>query len=105
MNTYDAVFGPHAEEEALEAAEYIAAMSPAGAAKWFAGLEKVIHSLGAMPHRCGQAREAKMLGRNLRQYIYHSHRIIFRIEEEAAVVRILHIRHAARRALRQPDET
>jgi plasmid stabilization system protein ParE len=58
-----------------------------------------------MPARCGVAREHGVLGRDLRQYIYHSHRIIFRIEESTAVVRVLHVRHAAQRALgEQPQE-
>ena len=52
-----------------------------------------------MPGRCSQARESATLGLDLRHYIYHSHRIIFRIEEEAGIVRILHVRHAARRAI------
>jgi plasmid stabilization system protein ParE len=41
---------------------------------------------------------------DLRHYIYRSHRIIFRIEEEVGIVRILHVRHAARRTIGQPDE-
>jgi plasmid stabilization system protein ParE len=50
------------------------------------------------------ARESVTLGVNLRQYVYHSHRIIFAIEKEASIVRILHVRHAARRAIGEPEE-
>lgn len=103
MKTYAVVFDPHAQEEALEAAEYIARSSSDAAAKWFAGLEAAIDSLGVMPGRCGKARESDSLGVDLRQFIHHSHRIIFRIEERAGVVRILHVRHAARSAVGETD--
>ncbi len=104
MKTYTVVFDPNAREEALEAADYIAHFSPANAAKWFQGLEKVIDSLRMMPGRCSQARESQTLGVDLRHYIYHSHRIIFRIEEKARIVRVLHIRHAAQRAIGEKED-
>jgi len=103
VKTYVVVFDPHAREEALEAAGYIARFSTPNAAKWFAGLEKAIESLSTMPARCGQARESETLGLDLRQFIYHSHRIIFRIEEESGVVRVLHVRHAARQAIGETE--
>jgi plasmid stabilization system protein ParE len=99
VKTYAVVFDRHAQEEALEAAEYIARNSLANAIEWFSGLDKAIDSLRVMPARCGLARESKTLGTDLRHYVYHSHRIIFRIEEDAAIVRVLHVRHAARSAL------
>jgi plasmid stabilization system protein ParE len=104
VKTYAVAFDRRARDEALEAAEYIASSSPTNAAKWLTGLEKAIDSLSRMPARCGQARESESLGVDLRQYIYHSHRIIFRIEEEAATVRVLHVRSAARRAIGERAE-
>lgn len=104
MKTYEVLFDPHAQEEALDAAHYIARFSPRNAAKWYSGLEKVLDSLTTMPARCSRARESETLGVEVRQYIYHSHRIIFRIEERAGIVRILHIRHAAQRAIDEPNE-
>ena len=104
MKIYRVVFDPGAQEEALEAAEHIAKFAPTSAAKWFAGLEKLIESLHTMPGRCGKARESETLGTDLRQYIHHSHRVIFLIEEEAGIVRILHIRHSARRAIGESQE-
>ncbi len=74
MQSYQVVFDPDAQEEALGAAEYIAQSSPANAAKWFAGLEKAIDSLRTLPNRCGLARESQTLGVELRHYIYDSHR-------------------------------
>ncbi len=99
MKTYEVLFDPHAQAEAFAAADYIAQDSPERAAKWFAGFTRAINSLSTMPMRCAQARESKTLGVDLRHYIYRSHRIIFRVEEEAGIVRILHVRHAARRTI------
>ena len=99
MKAYAVVFSLEAQEEALDAAEYIAKTAPGNAVKWYAGLEKAIASMSMMPGRCSRARESETLGVDLRHYIYHSHRVIFRIEEETAIVRILHVRHASRRAI------
>ena len=103
--TYEVVFSPEAESEAHEAAAYIAASAPKNAARWYKGLEAAIESLEILPTRCGIARESTFLGEELRQYIYKSHRIIFRVEEPARIVRILHIHHAKRRAIGEPGES
>lgn len=96
---YEVVFDVDALAEALDAAEYIAHRAPRNAKRWFTGLEKAIASLETFPKRCGVARESNFLGEELRHYIYKSHRIIFRVEEVARIVRILHIRHSKRRAI------
>jgi plasmid stabilization system protein ParE len=104
VKTYAVVFDPDAQNEAIEAAEYIARTSSSAAgAEWFEGLKAAIGSLSVLPGRCSQARESETLGVDLRHYLYHSHRIIFRIEKEAGIVRILHIRHAARRTIGEAE--
>jgi plasmid stabilization system protein ParE len=57
-----------------------------------------IDFLEEFPHRCGIAPDSQFIGEELRHLIYKSHRIIFRIEERYGIVRVLHVRHAARRA-------
>jgi len=99
LKTYQVIFDPGAHAEALEAADYIAQFAPERAVRWFTGLQAAVNSLEVMPARCGRARESVTLDADLRQKVYHSHRIIFRIEEEARIVRILHVRHAARRTI------
>lgn len=99
MKTYAVVFDPHAQEEALEAAAYIALHSPTNAAKWYAGLVKAIKSLDILPTRCAVAPEAHFLGEELHHYIYKSHRLIFRVEEKTKTVRVLHVRHGAMQPL------
>ena len=79
----------------LEAAEYIARDSDVAANRWMDGLIGVMESLSKMPRRCAIAREQAAFEIELRNLIYHSHRIIFTITEDC--VRILHVRHAARR--------
>lgn len=96
---YRVVFDREAEREAVEAALYIADDSPINAGRWYEGLEKAIQGLTQFPKRNAVAPESRYLGQELRHCIYYSHRIIYRIEETARIVRVLHIRNAAQRAL------
>lgn len=50
-----------------------------------------------MPARCPYARERMDIGADVRQFIYHSHRILFTIEMDHVYVH--HVRHAAMRNL------
>jgi plasmid stabilization system protein ParE len=104
VKKYTVVFHRRAHNEALEAAKYIAEDSPLNAARWYEGLEKAIESLRTMPRRCGIAPESAFLGVELRQLVYKSHRIIFQIHEISKIVRVLHVRHGARRWIGEPPE-
>lgn len=64
------------------------------AVRWVDGLENAITSLDEFPARCPLAPEARFFERQVRQLLYHSHRVLFTIDEEEVVV--LHIRHAGR---------
>jgi plasmid stabilization system protein ParE len=103
VKKYRVDFSPEARLEALEAAEYIARTSPAAALRWYEGLERALAGLEAMPRRWARAPESEFLGEELRHSLYKSHRIIFRIEEDTRSVRVLHVRHAARRAIGEPE--
>lgn len=80
-------------------------VSPEKARIWYQGLLKAIESLSEMPKRCPLARENEYFSKEIRQLIYgrrrSSYRILFAIveEPERAIVRILHIRHAAQQTL------
>jgi plasmid stabilization system protein ParE len=104
VKAYRVVFEANVLEDAFEAADYIASKSKARSDAWFEGLRNAVASLTSMPTRCGFARENKDVGEPLRQFIYHSHRIVFQVDEEMAVVRILFIRHAAMRPLDSIDD-
>ncbi|WP_309476429.1 type II toxin-antitoxin system RelE/ParE family toxin [Scytonema millei] len=75
------------------------------ASQWYEGLLRVIESLSEMPKRCSLAREDRYFSQEIRQLLYgkgrNSYRILFTIIEnnEAATVRILHIRHAAQQTI------
>lgn len=94
--SFDVVLRPAALDEALEAAEYIAAnASKEAAERWYGGLERALESLSRMPSRCAYAREHGLIaGVELRQLVYHSHRLVFTIR--GRTVHVLHIRHVAR---------
>jgi plasmid stabilization system protein ParE len=100
---YRVIVTPEAEENIAESFAYIERRSPLNAARWLRGIFKVIHTLEHFPRRCAIARETQYLGQQLRHYIYKSHRIIFRIEEKEQIVRVMHIRHAARRAIGESE--
>ena len=85
---------PGVDEEILAAASYIAHESEPSAEKWLGGIYEAIQSLRSMPERCGVIRENEEFKEELRELQYKSHRIIFVLEEQ--IVRIVHVRHAAR---------
>jgi plasmid stabilization system protein ParE len=97
---YRVIFRPEAHLEALGAAEYIACeASPEIAARWYEALEHAIASLETMPARCEYARERSgVTGIDLRQLVFHSHRLIFVIRDQE--VHVLHVRPTAQDSVR-----
>ena len=66
---------------------------------WLAGLESVIFSLEEMPERCPQTPENDALRHRLYGNQPHVYRIIYDIDEAHQIVRVLFIRHGARKPL------
>jgi plasmid stabilization system protein ParE len=73
------------------------------ALKWFRGLIKSFASLEESPSRCPITPENAGLRHLLYGHKPHVYRIIFRVSERPPLVEILHIRHGARRAMKQSD--
>lgn len=71
--------------------------APLNAERWMEIILEAIQSLAEMPARCPLAPENGWLGLEIRQHVVASHRILFTIDSRT--VRVLHIRHAARRPL------
>src|SRR5712692_3669480 len=69
---------------------------PLNAARWLQGLYDQIDTLQRFPERCALAREREYLEEDLRQLVFKSHRIIFRIDKARRAVYVLHVRHATR---------
>lgn len=74
----------------------IAADSPRNAARWYADMRRRISSLAAMPNRFPVAPESAEVGVTVRQMTTGNYRVLYVIE--GAWVRVVHVRHAARRA-------
>ena len=89
------------EIEAAEAFEWIAERSPTAAVRWHAGLFTKIETLRRFPRGFPVAAESRAFDREIRQLVYGSYRVLFEID--GSVVRILHIRHGARRRLGEEE--
>ena len=90
--TYRVILHTQALNEALDAADYIAAEGSAETSRrWFEELNEKLRSLETHPHRCGYARENEHVEPELRQLLFHSHRVIYTvIEDEVHVLRVRH---------------
>jgi plasmid stabilization system protein ParE len=112
LPTYEVRLSEPAEIE-IEAA-YLGRMRfglPA-ADRWYAGLARALASLSQLPHRYPLAPESEGLGGDeIRQMIFGSgrgaYRVLYRVlepeQDSPGVVRLLHVRHAARRRPGQAD--
>ena len=80
------------------ATRWIARDSLEAAHAWSNGLFDLIEHLGDFVAGYALARENEArAGVELREFLYHSHRVIYAIDDEARVVQVLHVWHAARR--------
>ncbi len=64
---------------------------------WSRGLDDAFASLESMPERCARVREQEFTNLQLRQVLYHSHRIVFEIRKPDHVVRVLRVYHSSRK--------
>jgi toxin ParE1/3/4 len=65
---------------------------------WFNSLEAAILSLDEYPARGSATREDERLRQVLYGHKPHVYRLIYAIDEQSQIVRVLHIRHGARKA-------
>lgn len=94
---------PEAEEGIISAFEYINERSPENAAKWLRSLYREINTLETSPERCSLARENEYFDGKLRQLLFKSHRIIFRVEQAEKLVRVLYVRHGRQKTVGERD--
>lgn len=92
-----------AEQDIAEATAFIYDDSPAIADKWLSGLLSAILALSEMPLRFALIPESKELKRPLRGFPYHSHRVVYEVDETTQSVLILRVYHSARAPLRLED--
>ncbi|MGC9261825.1 MAG: type II toxin-antitoxin system RelE/ParE family toxin [Phycisphaerae bacterium] len=98
---FDVVLHPSAAAELEEAYRWIAQESPANANVWYNHLLDKMKTLERTPSRCPPAPERKYARENFRHLIVGQYRIIFLVESK--LVRVLHVRHGARRAIGETD--
>ena len=94
----------------LDAEEYVEFLrqekgAAQAAERWFRGLVSAIYSLEEMPLRCPTIPGADAFPFQLRHLIYHSHRIVFRLDQPRKTVTVLRVYHGSRRRLRGQDVT
>ena len=94
---YRVLIQPPAAEDLDEAYRWIAERSPESAAKWLNGLRRAIQRLSSFPGRCPLAPENDSFKEEIRQLLHRDYRVLFTVE--GRTVRVLHIRHGARRHL------
>ena len=77
------------------------ARAPEQGSKWFNGLERAVLSLDHHPKRCLVAPESIDPNHPVRVLSYgrkpHVYRIFFTVDDDANVVRVVHVRRGARR--------
>lgn len=93
-----------AEFDAEQYATYIINQgSSEGARRWLEGLELKIQDLAEMPRRFKVIPEQSWFDIELRQFLYHSHRVIFHVRDEANSVHVLRVYHGSQDVLIPSD--
>lgn len=88
----------------LEAAyAHISIDAPLDAERWVTGMFDAIASLTTFPRRGARAPEEEYVRAGVRQLVSGNYRILFTVEDDRRLVIVVHIRHAARRALGESD--
>ena len=100
---FDVEITDPARDDIDDAVAFIARNSQAAARKWKTALQTLILSLQEMPGRFAIIAEAGELGLPYRSAPHHSHRVIFRIDEEKNTVFVVRVYHGARRPLSHED--
>lgn len=89
-----------AEADLEELYLWVVERAPQQGARWFNGLERAVLSLDQHPKRCPVAPESFDPNRPVRVLLYgrkpHAYRIFFTIDDDADIVRVVHVRRGAR---------
>ena len=97
------ILSPEATANLQEIHEHIRISSPQNAARMVDRILNVIEKLGDFPHRNVVEYQSKKLKHPVRSIVVKPYLIFFRVIESQQVVRILSVRHAARRRPAQFD--
>lgn len=98
MKKYEVVVTPEAEAGIISAFQYIDERAPINAERWLRKLYSEIATLEVFPRRCAIARESRYFEEELRQLVFKSHRIVFRVDEKQRKVWVVYVVHGRQRA-------
>jgi plasmid stabilization system protein ParE len=99
LTFYGVIVQPRAERDIEQEYRFRATQNRAAAERWLDEILEVIESLEEMPSRCPVAPESAHVDQMVRHLIHREQRIIFLVQERH--VRVLTVRHAARKPLRR----
>ena len=104
MQEYFIVFAPTAQEDIVQILEWLNQEAPEKVAEWYTAIKTLINTLSQLPDAHPYAPENGLWGKEeLRQLLFQEYpsqyRIIYTVSEDE--VRILNIRHGARRFLHE----
>lgn len=100
-SAYRAILAPEASADLAALHARIERDSPDNAAKVVGGILAAIESLKAFPHRTVLPRQSRKVEHPVRSLPVKPYVIYFRVIDEEQVVRVLTIRHGARRRPRR----
>jgi plasmid stabilization system protein ParE len=100
---YDIRLTRSARADLREVMDFLEVYAPDVATKWYKGLMEALESLQDMPARHPLIHESSHIARSLRSLLYHSHRLIYEIDESRRLVHIVRIYHSARASLGHDD--
>jgi toxin ParE1/3/4 len=92
-----------AQRDLAQLYRQINAESSHAALQWYRGLKEAILSLEDQPNRCPTTPENDKLRHLLYGNKPHIYRAIYRVLEKQKQVEVLHIRHGARRRVKDSD--
>jgi len=96
-----------AETQLEELYLWVVERAPQPGAAWFNGLEQAMLSLDQHPQRCPIAPESFRPEHPIRVLHYgrrpHVYRVFVTVDDNARVVRVLHVRHGARRQITRAE--
>lgn len=78
---------------------HIQERSPQNARNWLKKLYDQLDTLETMPERFGVIQENDAFDVELREMLHFSHRVIFTVDHDRQVVRIVAVRHGAQDAM------
>ncbi|MEO6907128.1 MAG: type II toxin-antitoxin system RelE/ParE family toxin [Abditibacteriaceae bacterium] len=95
--TFKVSFSPRARLDMAESVAYIHTRSPQSAGRWYYELKVLQKSLEVSPSRFPQLDSSRLAATPYRVALHYSHKVIFRVDEQAKAVIIVRVYHSARK--------